>query len=107
VLETTDPTNEVIADIKAAKHEQQFSKSIEAIKHAMPSSLLVNGQNPLRLLHSALSEGMHAMSDSECLAIAAAARTVLFEFSDRLAQALRDDAELSKAVALLNKPKSP
>lgn len=106
VLETTDPSNEVISELKAAKNEQQFTKSIEAIKHALPSSLLVNGQNPLRLLHSALSEGVHALTDEQCLAIAAAARTVLFEFSDRLAQALRDDAELSRSVALLNKPKS-
>lgn len=106
VLETTDPSNEVIAELKAAKTEQQFTKSIEAIKHALPSSLLVNGHNPLRLLHSALSEGVHVLTDEECLTIATAARTVLFEFSDRLAQALRDDAELSRAVALLNKPKS-
>jgi hypothetical protein len=106
VLETTDPDNAVIAEVKAARNEQQFTKSIEAIKHALPSSLLVNGQNPLRLLHSALSEGVHTLTDQECLDLATAARTVLFEFSERLAQALRDDAELSRAVALLNKAKT-
>lgn len=105
VLEKTDPSNKVIAEIKAAKNEQQFSKSIDAIKNALPSSLLVNGQNPLRLLHSAFSEGVHALTDEECLALATAARTVLFEFSERLAQALSDDAALAQAVALLNKPK--
>lgn len=105
VLEKTDPANEVISDIRAAKNEQQFSKSIDAIKHALPSSLLVNGQNPLRLLHSAFSEGVHALSDEQCLALATAARTVLFEFSERLAQALSNDAALAQAVALLNKKK--
>lgn len=101
VLEAIDPKNDVIEDIRAAKNQRQFSTSVETIKHALPSSLLINGQNPLLLLHSALSEGLHAMTDDECLELAAAARTVLFEFSERLAQALRDDAELSSAVTLL------
>jgi len=106
VLEKIDPSNEIIAEVRAAKNEQQFGKSIDTIKRALPSSLLVNGQNPLRLLHSAFSEGVHALSDEQCLELATAARTVLFEFSERLAQALSDDAALTQAVALLNKPKA-
>ena len=106
VLEATKPGHEVIAEVRAAKKEQQFTKSIEAIKHAMPDSLLINGQNPLRLLHSALSEGVHALSDEECLALATAVKTVLVEFSERLAAALREDAELKSALNLLSKAKS-
>lgn len=105
VIQAIDPSNEVLEELRAAKEERQFSNSIEAIKHALPSSLLINGQNPLRLLHSALSEGMHNLSDDECLAIATAIRTVLIEFSERLAQALRDDAELSHAISVLTKIK--
>jgi hypothetical protein len=103
VLETTDPTSEVIDELKSAKLEQQFSKSVDKIKHAMPASLLINGQNPLKLLHSALSEGVHALSDARCLELAKAVRTLLFEFSERMAQALKDDAELASAVAVLNR----
>lgn len=103
VLEATDPNNSVIGQVKAAKSQQQFSTSVEAIKDALPASLQINGQNPLRLLHSALSEGVHALSDAECLALATAVRTVLFEFSDRLAQTLKDDAQLASAVSLLIK----
>lgn len=106
VLEATDPTNEVIGELRAAKNETQFSKSIEAIKHALPASLMINGQNPLRLLHSALSEGVHALSDEECLDLATAARTILIEFSEKLSQALRDDAALASAVNLLSKPRA-
>lgn len=105
VLEGTDPTNAVIPEIKAAKNQQQFSASVDTIKHAWPASLLIHGHNPLRMLHSALSEGVHAMSDEDCLELATAIRTVLFEFSERLAQTLNDDAELAEAVKRLNRPK--
>ncbi|MBP3985730.1 hypothetical protein J5837_15070 [Pseudoxanthomonas helianthi] len=105
VLEATDSNNPVILEVKSAKEQQQFSTSVDVIKHALPATLLINGENPLRLLHSALSEGVHAMSDEDCLALATAVRTVLFEFSERLAQTLRDDAQLAEAVKLLSKPK--
>lgn len=106
VLNTTDPDNQLIPELERAKQETQFSKSVEAIKHALPASLMINGQNPLRLLHSALSEGVHSLSDEQCLALAGAVRLVLFEFSERLAQSLRDDAELASAVSLLSRAKA-
>ncbi|MET4680441.1 hypothetical protein [Stenotrophomonas rhizophila] len=103
VLKATLPYDPVIADLERAKTETQFSKSLQAIKHALPGSLLINGQNPIALLHTALSEGLHALGDEECLQYAAAIRTVIFETSDRLASAMRDDKEVSNAVALLTK----
>lgn len=106
VLETIDPQSAAIDEIRKAKDETQFSKSVEKIKHALPASLLINGKNPLRLLHGALSEGVHNLSDEQCLALATAVRTVLFEFSERLGQALKDDAELSSAVSLLANPRA-
>ena len=59
-----------IAELEAAKKENQFSKAVESIKHAIPQILLIDGHNPLTLLHSALSEGLHAKNDEECLEIA-------------------------------------
>lgn len=103
VLRATAPNDPVIADLERAKAETQFSKSLEAIKHALPGSLLINGQNPIALLHTALSEGLHALEDVDCMEYAAAIRTVLFETSDRLASAMRDDQEVSKAITLLTK----
>jgi len=50
-----------------AKVETQFSKAIAMIKAAIPESLLIDGHNPLTLLHDALSEGLHALT--VCLAI--------------------------------------
>jgi hypothetical protein len=53
------------------------------------------------LLHSALSDGLHQRSDEQCLEIASSIRVVLAELSERLAQALKDEAELNKALSRL------
>jgi hypothetical protein len=94
----------VIETLRNAKKETQFKKAVESIKDALPQVLLINGQNPLTLLHSALSEGLHAQTDEHCLGIAHAVRVVLTELSDRLGQALKDEAELRSAISLLTKP---
>lgn len=92
---------EVLQALEEAKAETQFSKAIETIKPAVPQALLVNGHNPLSLLHSALSEGLHQHSDEICLELATSVRVVLAELSERLAQALKDEAELNNAIARL------
>jgi hypothetical protein len=84
-----------------AREETQFSKALAMARDAIPQSLLINGQNPLGLLHGALSDGVHDRSDEECLEIASSVRVVLAELSERLGQALKDEAELSKAISTL------
>jgi hypothetical protein len=79
-------------------------KAVEAVKHGIPQALLINGHNPLTLLHSALSEGLHAMSDEQCLEIATSIRVVIADFAERMSQVLKDEAEVTTAVSrLLNK----
>ncbi|MBN8458901.1 MAG: hypothetical protein J0M04_13790 [Verrucomicrobia bacterium] len=94
------PPEKVELFSKAAK-ETQFSRAMDIAKPALPESLLISGHNPLGLLHSALSEGVHALSDHECLEIAGSVRTILNELSDRIAQALKDEAELQAALGTL------
>ncbi|MEZ5489594.1 MAG: hypothetical protein R3F50_04645 [Gammaproteobacteria bacterium] len=98
VISKISPEDQVLAELELAKKETQFTKGVEAIKHALPQSLNINGYNPLTLLHSALSEGVHEHSDEECLELASSVRTVLFEFAERLGQALKEEAELNAAV---------
>ena len=91
----------MVAALEAAKGETQFSKALASVKNAMPQVLLINGHNPLTLLHSALSQGLHDKSDEHCLEIASSIRVVLAELSERLAQALKDEAELNNALSRL------
>ncbi len=94
-------TPEAIQKLEAAKKETQFSKALSNVKDAIPQALLINGHNPLSLLHSALSDGLHQKTDEHCLEIASSIRVVLAELSERLAQALKDEAELNKALSRL------
>lgn len=98
---------EKIKILRQAVSETQFSKALDMAKDVIPESLLINGHSPVLLLHSALSEGVHALSDEECLDLASSIRVVLGELSERLGQALKDEAELSKALStLMNHKKS-
>jgi hypothetical protein len=92
--------------LKAANEETQFSKAVVAVKDAFPATLLVKGQNPLTLLHGALSSHLHEKSDDECLALAQDVRIVLVELAERLGAALKDEAELNEAVKRLMKARS-
>jgi hypothetical protein len=68
----------------------------------MPESLLIQGHhNPLTLLHSALSKGLHAETDAACLEMAQSIRLVLAELAERLSAALKNDVELNAAVSRL------
>jgi hypothetical protein len=98
----------LIQELMAARQETQFSLAVEKIKHAIPEALQIKGHNPLTLLHKALSEGLHAGTDAECLEIAKDLRVILSEFSERLHIALKDEQELKEAVSrvLGRSPKS-
>ena len=101
VSEKLSAPAERIETLKKAVDETQFSKALEMAKDVIPESLLINGHSPVLLLHSALSEGVHALSDEECLELASSVRIVLGELSERLSQSLKDEAELSKALSTL------
>ena len=99
--------DDVVALFAAAELEKQFSKAIDTIKSTIPESLRIGGHNPLTLLHSALSEGIHDHTDEECLALATSIRVILTELAERTSQALKDDAELKEAVSKLMNRRSP
>lgn len=101
VSEKLGAAEELLNELKGAKAEVQFTRAIDSIKQGIPQALLIDGHNPLTLLHSALSEGLHGRPDEECLSLATSIRVVLSELADRLGQALKDEAELQHAVSRL------
>lgn len=101
VSEKLSAPAEKIEILRQAVNEAQFSKALDMAKDVLPESLLINGHSPIKLLHGALSEGVHALSDDQCLELAGSIRIVLGELSERLSQALKDEAELSKALSTL------
>jgi hypothetical protein len=105
VADRVGASKESIAELQQAKAETQFKKALSNVKASMPQSLLINGHNPLTLLHSALSDGLHDRSDEHCLELASSIRIVLAELSERLAQALKDEVELNRALTRLMTPR--
>lgn len=97
----SDPS--LIEELKAARNETRFTEAINRVKHGLPPVLLIDGHNPLTLLHSALSEGLHATSDEDCLELATSIRVVLTELVERMATAVKEEAELTSAVQRLLK----
>src|SRR5690606_15209627 len=63
VAQKVGASRELLDDLEAAKKETQFTNAIRAIKHAIPDSLMIEGHNPLVLLHDTLSDGLHGQSD--------------------------------------------
>jgi len=106
VSERLKVPKETMEKIKEARDQTQFSSSVESIKPCLPEALLIDGNNPLTLLHSALSKGMHAKTDEECLELAKSIRVVLSEFADRIGQILKERREFDEAVKELHDSKS-
>ena len=101
VSEKIGAPKEKIKILQDTIRETQFSKALNMAKDAMPESLLINGHSPIFLLHRALSQGVHTLTDEQCLEYANSVRVVLGELSERLSQALKDEAELKKALSTL------
>ena len=103
VTKTLGSTPEIDQVFVAAMNEIQFAKSIEMVEKFIPQALLINGENPLTLLHSALSKGLHnpEMTDAHCLELAQSIRVILTELPERSASALKEDREIKEALEVL------
>ena len=95
-----------IDTLHEAIKETQFSTALKMTKDVMPESLLIDGHSPILLLHRALSQGVHELTDEECLKRANTVRLVLGELSERLSAVLKDKAELKAAISTLMHDKS-
>ena len=92
---------DMLSSIDRAKTERRFSKSIALVKHAIPDGLKVKGHNPLTMLHKALSNGVHNLSDEECLQRAQVVRVVLTELVANIARITKEEHEVDTAVSKL------
>jgi hypothetical protein len=104
VAERTPGSQSAIETLRDAKSETQFSKAVHSVKDCVPDSLRINGHNPMTLLHSALSEGLHDADEEWCLDRAHAIHHILFALAERTGAILKDSAELDAAVSRLLNP---
>lgn len=111
VLEVAQATNATTAQIellKKAQAERRFSKAMEMLQdvNAIPAVLLIEGRNPLSLLHDLFSEGMHQLNDRECLERAQEAEIILCEIADRMQIAMTERKTVKAAITSILKRKA-
>jgi hypothetical protein len=63
--------------LEETKKTRVTQEKIELVKDLLPDILRPDGLNPLGVLHSKLSEGLHAESDEECLEVAHSIREIM------------------------------
>ena len=110
VLEVAQATNaspEQVDLLKKAQLETQFSKAIEMLRDvsAIPAVLLIDGQNPLALLHDLLSDGIHKLADRECLERAQDAEVIVCEIAERMQTAVTERKMVKAALSNIMKRK--
>ncbi len=96
----------MIERLKELRQHWRFQRSIDEVKDCLPQILLIEGQNPLELLHPVLSDSIHDRSDEEALEIASEIRLVLINLAERIALAKTQSDELKQAVGKLSARKA-
>lgn len=59
--------NSIKSALSELRKESPMSEKISIANKALPSYLLISGHNPLGAMYKVLSEGVHSLSDEECL----------------------------------------
>ncbi len=91
----------MVERLKHLRQHWRFQQSVDEIKDRLPQILLIEGKNPLELLHPVLSDSIHDRSDEEALEIASEIRLVLVNLAERIALAKTQSEELKQAVVKL------
>jgi len=72
--------------LEATKKTRVTQEKIELVKDLLPGILKPNGMNPLGVLHSELSEGLHAETDANCLENATHIKEILIFLINQIIQ---------------------
>jgi hypothetical protein len=80
----SDKKEQYIIALEKTKATRVTQEKIDLIKDLLPSILRPNGMNPLGVLHSELSEGLHSQEDEQCLEISTHIRDILTFLLDQI-----------------------
>ncbi len=111
--ELLDSITDLIEEENKSKYTQALEKTkktrvtqekIDLVKDLLPSILKPNGMNPLGVLHSELSEGLHALTDEACLENANHIKSILTFLINQIIQS-KESAKIftSSMKSLLEK----
>jgi len=90
--------------LEQTKTTRVTQEKIDLVKDLLPSILRPNNMNPLGILHSKLSEGLHAETDENCLEIAAHVREILTFLVNQVIQSKSSASKFTDSMkAILDK----
>jgi hypothetical protein len=92
--------------LEKTKTTRVTQEKIDLVKDLLPSILRPNGMNPLGVLHSELSEGLHAESDESCLENANHIKSILTFLINQIIQSKESAKGFTQSMKSLLSKKS-
>jgi len=87
--------------IELAKKEQDTADKINIVKNFLPPSLKPDGNNILKLMYTALSDGLHNKTDDECLQVSQNLRACLVFLVKKVEEQKHDEKVFKNAYKSL------
>lgn len=113
--ELLDSIFDLIEDENRAKYKEALEKTkntrvtqekIDLVKDLLPTILKPQGMNPLGVLHSELSEGLHAESDESCLENANHIKNILTFLINQIIQSKESAKDFTNSMKSILEKKS-
>lgn len=92
--------------LEKTKSTRVTQEKIELVKDLLPTILKPNGMNPLGVLHSELSEGLHAETDAACLENAQHIKSILTFLINQILKSRESAKEFTHSMKSLLEKKS-
>ncbi|MEW5677255.1 hypothetical protein ABGT15_13150 [Flavobacterium enshiense] len=92
--------------LEKTKNTRVTQEKIDLVKDLLPSILKPNGMNPLGVLHSELSEGLHALTDEACLENANHIKSILTFLINQIIQSKESAKTFTSSMKSLLEKKS-
>jgi hypothetical protein len=102
----TEQKEKYLTALEATKKTRVTQEKIDLVKDLLPSILRPNGVNPLGVLHSELSEGLHADTDENCLENASHIKDILTFLINQIITSKEASKQFSASMKALLEKKS-
>jgi len=96
-------SQDVEASLNKYYSNHQMSPLIDSIADHLPKSMMIDTQNPIKLLYKFYSEAIHSMSEEDCLSKAMALNKILVFVIRQLKKEASEYNEVKEAMRDLNK----
>lgn len=91
-------SEELQEKINEAKKKREAAEKIGIVKDFLPKALIPDGQNTLKIMYSALSDGLHNKTDEDCLKISQSLRACIVFLVKKIQERNEDEKDFAEAI---------